>query len=130
MKSILKMVSAITLGFGVVATAFATPNHLVTTNNTNEESNAFIAGTPSPYPTKAHSTNKVYWNLVRLACFGHSTDNKCSAVVKMATNTANPITIGTLSMDLTSGDINPKRLSNNGYTIVVNGLGSTIITKD
>ena len=128
MKLMLKSLSAITLSLSVI-TAFASPDYLVTHNNTNEESNAFIAGTPSPYPTSAHSTRKVYWNMVRLACYGHTTDGKCSAVIKMATN-SNPIVIGSVSMDLATGDINPKRLSANGYTLIVNGPGETTLSKD
>jgi hypothetical protein len=130
MKFMLKGLSAMALSFSV-ATAFAVPTHLVTHNNTNEESNAFIAGTiPSPYPTGAHSTRKVYWNMVRLACYGHVVDGRCPALIKMATNTSNPIVIGTVSMNLESGDITPKKLSSNGYTLTVNGPGESTISKD
>jgi len=129
MKLMLKSLSAITLSLSAVV-AFASPVNLTTHNLTNEESNAFIAGAPSPYPTPAHSKRQVLWNLVRIACHGHTTGNKCSAVVKMATNTANPIVVGTLSMDLVTGDISPKEISAKGYTITVNGLGETTITKD
>ncbi len=128
----LKSLSAITLGLSTFA-AFATPTHLTTHNNTTEESNAFIAGVPSPYPTAPNKTRQVFWNLVKMACYGHTPDkdkNKCEATIKMATNTASPITIGTLSMDLATGDINPKELSAKGYTLTVNGLGETTITKD
>ena len=129
MKLMLKSLSAITLSLSAVV-AFASPANLTTHNLTNEESNAFIAGVPSPYPTAAHSKRQVLWNLVRIACYGHTTGNKCSAVVKMATNTANPIIVGTLSMDLVTGDITPKVVSAKGYTITINGLGETTITKD
>ncbi|RUR13898.1 hypothetical protein [Legionella sp. km772] len=129
MKFMLKSLSAITLSLSAIA-AFATPTYLTTHNNTTEESNAFVAGVPSPYATSANSTRQVYWNLVKMACYGHTKNNTCAAVVKMATNTANPIVIGTLTMDLASGDITPKRLSANGYTIIVNGFGETTINKD
>lgn len=129
MKLILKSISAITLSLSAIA-AFAAPTYLTTHNNTNEESNAFVAGVPSPYPTPAQSTRQVYWNLVRIACYGHSTGNQCSAVIKMATNTANPIEIGTVSMDLTTGDINPKVISAQGYTLTVTGIAEATITKN
>lgn len=130
MNVMLKSLSAITLSLSAAA-ALAAPTYLTTHNNTNEESNAYVAGTiPSPYPTAAHSTRQVYWNMVKLACFGHSTNGKCSALIKMATNTAHPIVVGTLTMDLNSGDITPKRLSGNGYTLTVNGSGEATINKD
>lgn len=130
MKFMLRSLSVMALTLSA-ATAFATPAHLVTHNNTDKESNAFIAGTiPSPYPTAAHSTRKVYWNMVRLACYGHVVDGRCPAVIKMETNTSNPIVIGTVSMNIESGDITPKKLSSNGYTLTVNGPGESTITKD
>ncbi|PJD95711.1 MAG: hypothetical protein CK426_04065 [Legionella sp.] len=130
MKFVLKSLSVLTLSLSTLI-AFAAPTHLITHNNTNEESNAYIAGAPSPYPTKAQSTRTVLWNLVRMACYGH-TDNtgKCSAVIKMATNTPNPIELGVLSMNLSTGDITPKVLSANGYTFTVTAPGEATITKN
>lgn len=130
MKLVLKSLSAIALSLAAAA-ALAAPAYLTTHNNTNEESNAYVAGTiPSPYPTKAHSTRQVYWNMVKMACYGHSTGGKCTALIKMATNTANPIELGTVTMELESGDITPKQLSNQGYTMIVNGPGETTINKN
>lgn len=130
MKLLLKSLSALTLSLGVV-TAFAAPAYMTTHNYTNEESNAYIANyIPSPYPTAAHSSRQVYWNMVKLACYGHTTGGQCLAVIKMASNTANPIVIGELSMNLETGDITPKSLSAAGYTVVINGPGEATITKD
>jgi hypothetical protein len=113
------------------ATALAAPSYLTTHNNTSEESNAYIAGTiPSPYPTAANSTRQIYWNLVKIACFGKSTNGQCAAVIKMATNTANPIVIGTVSMNLETGAITPQTMSANGYTFTVNGPGEATIDKN
>ncbi|HRD70202.1 MAG: hypothetical protein Q8M40_13085 [Legionella sp.] len=126
----LKKWSAVALCLGSVS-AFASPTHLTTHNNTDLESNAFVAGTvPSPYPTGAHTTRQVYWNMVRLACFGHTTNGKCPAVIRMATNTAHPFDVGTVSMDLESGDISPKTITGNGYTLTVNGPGEATLTKN
>jgi len=129
MNLILKGLSVITLSLGATV-ALAAPAFLTTHNNTSEQSNAFIDGAPSPYPTLAHSTRQVYWNFVRLACYGHSTNNKCSAVIKMATDTANPIELGTVTMDTETGDITPHQMSAKGYTFTVNGLGETTISKN
>lgn len=126
----LKSLSAIALSLAA-ATALAAPAYLTTHNNTDVESNAYVAGTiPSPYPTNAKSTRQVYWNMVRMACYGHSSSGKCAALIKVATNTANPIDIGTVTMDLETGDISPKQISNNGYTLVINGPGEASINKD
>ena len=130
MKLMLKSLSAITLSL-VAATALAVPAYLTTHNNTDEESNAYVAGTiPSPYSTPAHTTRQVYWNMVRMACYGHTTNGKCSALIKLATNTANPIDVGTVTMDLETGDITPKHISNNGYSVVINGPGEATINKN
>lgn len=130
MNLMLKSLSALAIGLSA-ATAFAAPAYLTTHNRTGEESNAYIAGSiPSPYPTKAHSTNQVYWNLVRLACYGNTTNGKCPALIKMATNTASPIDIGYVTMDLDTGDITPKVLSAKGYTLRAIGPGEAEITKN
>lgn len=130
MKLMLKSISAIALSLSAMS-AFAGPDYLVTHNNTNEESNAYVAGfIPSPYATGAHSTRQVPWNMVKLACFGHTTEGRCSALIKMATNTSNPIELGYVSMELATGDITPRQLSAKGYTVTVNGPGEATITKD
>lgn len=130
MNLMLKSISAIALSLSA-ATALAVPTYLTTHNNTNMESNAFIAGTiPSPYPTAAHATNSILWNMVRIACYGHTTNDRCSALIKMNTNSANPIEIGYVSMEMSTGDITPKVLSAKGFTLTVNGPGEATITKD
>ena len=124
-----KSLSAITLSLSAVTT-FASPAYLITHNTTNLESNAYIAGAPSIYPTPANSKREVYWNLVKLACYGHTAGKICPAVIKMATNTPNPIEVGMVTMDLESGDINPKVISKNGYTLIVNGPGEATVIKN
>jgi hypothetical protein len=57
-------------------------------------------------------------------------NGQCAALIKMATNTANPIEIGTLQVDVNSGEITPHQLSTNGFTITVNGPGETTISKN
>ncbi len=112
------------------ATAIAVPpKQLITHNRTDVESNAFVAGTiPSQHPTRAHSDGVVFWAAVKMACFGHTNGDKCSALIKVATNTATPIDIGYVEMDIKTGDITPKQIIANGYTITVDGPGETTIT--
>jgi len=119
---------AVSLSLWVAYAIAAPPKQLITHNNTDVESNAYIAGTiPSQNPTKPHSDNKVLWTAVRMACFGHLDNKKCLAVIKMATNTATPVDIGTVSVDVDTGEITPKFLSANGYTMTVNGPGETTL---
>lgn len=130
MKHLLKHVTIGALSL-FAATAIAAPRHLVTHNTTDAESNAYINGTiASQHPTKPHSDGKVFWTAVKMACFGHTTDGKCTALIIMQTNTPSPVTIGTVTVDLESGDITPKQLSANGYTITVNGPGETTISSN
>lgn len=130
MKLLQNICAALALSLSAT-TALAIPEFLTTHNNTSEESNALIAGyIPAPYPTAAYSTRSVHWNMVRLACYGHTTNGQCTALIKMATNTANPIDVGFVTMDLATGDITPKQLSAHGYSFVVNGPGEATISKN
>jgi hypothetical protein len=130
MNDVAKCFTFIALGLFSLA-AIAAPKQLITHNSTDLESNAFVAGSiPSQHPTKAHSDGKVFWTAVKLACFGHTVNGQCAALIKMATNTANPIEIGTLQVDVNSGEITPHQLSTNGFTITVNGPGETTISKN
>ena len=125
-----KLLIAATLSLTATA-ALASPMLLITHNTTDVESNAFIGGTVrSNHPTKAHSDNNVSWVSVRMACFGRTVEGKCPALIKMGTNTANPVDIGTVVMDLNTGDISPKQISGNGYTLIVNGPGETTLITD
>jgi hypothetical protein len=130
MKVMFKSISALVLSLSAAAT-FASPIFLITHNETDLESNAYVAGTiPSPYPTIPNSTRQIYWNMVRIACYGHSVNGKCIAVIKMATDTDHPIEIGTVSMDLDTGVISPSKISANGYTFTVNDIAEGTLTKD
>jgi hypothetical protein len=41
----------------------------------------------------------------------------------MATNTDHPVELGWMTMNLVTGDLNPKTISGNGYRLDVNGPG-------
>ena len=126
-KFMLSFVSGLTL----IGAAIAAPKQLVTHNYTDVESNAFINGViGSQHPTKAHSDNKVFWPSVKLACYGHVTNNLCTALIKMETDTDNPIDLAWVTVDLLTGEITPNEVSNNGYKLVVNGPGETSLYKE
>ncbi len=134
MSRLFKSLAAITLGLTCATSMAATPpRQLVTHNLTDVESNAFVAGTiPSQHPTKAHSDGKVIWTEVRMACFGHTVNGKCAALIKMATGPndgGTPVELGTIILDLNSGEMTPSQLTANGYTMRVNGPGEATISK-
>ncbi|KTD16526.1 hypothetical protein [Legionella jordanis] len=130
MKHLFKSLAAAALAFAASAT-FASPAYLITHNKTNVESNAYVAGVPSPHPTRANADGKVSWLAVRLACNGHvNKEGRCAAVIKMATDTASPVDLGTVSVHVDTGDIIPKQISGNGYTLTVNGPGEATLTKN
>lgn len=130
MNKFTQYAAALTLGLAAGVT-IAAPSKLITHNLTDVESNAFIAGAiPSPIPTKANTTNSVSWFIVKMACYGHTVDNKCPAMIKMATDTANPVELGMVYMDMDTGEITPAKLSANGYTLTVNGIAESTLSKD
>lgn len=129
MKQLVKGFIMVVLNL-ITTIALASPPWLITHNKTNYESNAYVGTKPSPEPTKAHHCGRVPWAVVRITCYGKVQNGICTAIIKMGTNTANPITLGAVSVNIESGDINPKILSTNGFTLTVNGPGETTITQD
>jgi hypothetical protein len=130
MNQLFKQLTTTALVF-TVTTSLASPAYLITHNRTRVESNAYVAGKPSPHPTPATLDGKVSWLAVRMTCFHHTdNNNQCQAVVKMATNTVNPIELGVVSLNVETGDITPKYLSANGYTLIVNGPGETTLIEN
>jgi hypothetical protein len=115
----------------ITASGFALavpPKLLITHNQTSIDSNAFVAGKiPSQHPTKANSDGRVIWASVRMACFGHIKNGRCPALIKLGANTANPIILGMVAINLNTGDIEPKELHANGYSMIVNGPAETTI---
>lgn len=111
--------------------AFAGPDALITHNKTDVTSNAYIGGQlPSPYPTKAHSDGRVRWILVKMACFPFTKNGLCPAMIKMDTDSSNPVELGMVYLNVNTGEITPKQLSANGYTMTVNGIAEATLTKD
>ncbi len=108
---------------------FAAPSSLTTHNQTSHESNAYIAGHASPYPVAAKSDRSISWTMVRLACFGHTSNNVCAAEVFMETETSNKVSIGHIGMNLSTGEISPSVLDTDKYHLEVNGPGEVTITE-
>ena len=131
MKRVTRTCITLALGFASTMALAVPPKQLITHNTTDVDSNAFIAGTiPSQHPTKAYSDGKVLWASVRMGCFGHVINGKCSALIKMNINSAHPIELGTVSMDLNTGAITPNELHRNGYAMIVNGPAETTLYKE
>ena len=124
----LMLAACLTYAVSVVA---APPRYLITHNTTDLESNAFVAGTiASQYPTAAHANGKVFWGAAKMACFGHISNGICPALIRIGTDTPNPMDIGTLYLNLDSGEITPASIQGNGYTALVNGPGEITLLKD
>ncbi len=120
--------------FAATSAMAAPPKQLITHNDTDFESNAYVAGTiPGRYPTRAHSDNYVNWAEVRMACFGHVTNNQCPALIRLGTgahDNMTPLDLGMVSVNLSTGNITPKVLHAYGYTLTVNGPGETTLSQD
>ena len=136
------MISFKTLAMTVALTAVTgqalavAPTYMISENKTHAQSNSYIAGKfASPYPTDAGKTKKLFWQLVKVACFGNTkTDPKtkhstCDAEIHMETKQAKHKILGWMKMDLDTGDITPKSLSKYGYTLTVKGPGHVVITE-
>lgn len=118
----MKIARVLLAGILVLGTtlALASPRSLITHNRTSFQSNAFTDGTiPSAYPTPKGQDGSVLWMLVRLACIGHTTNGQCSAVVKVATDTANPVDVAKLSMNLESGVITLLESYTTAYRVII-----------
>lgn len=114
----------------------AAPQYMISENKTHAQSNSYIAGKfPSPYPTNPGQTKKLLWPLVKLACFGNTQTDPttqheiCTAEIHMETDKPNHKILGSMNMDLDTGDITPKTLSAHGYTLTVKGPGHVVITE-
>ncbi|MDP3558787.1 MAG: hypothetical protein Q8R79_00355 [Legionellaceae bacterium] len=125
-KYLMTVLSGLSLSYGA---AIAAPTHLIIHNTTDVESNAYIAGSiPSVHPSKSHSDNKVFWGLVKLSCQKHIVNNTCQALIKMETNTTHPVDLGMVTLNLASGEITPASITNNGYSLTINGPAEVTLT--
>lgn len=133
MKKVTKTlaVCAMALYAGLSLANFAPSLGIAHNKTADMEANAFLGGTqPSPMPIAANSTLQVPWFLLMLGCSGHTDNNWCSALIKIGTNTSNPISMGDMKINLQTGEILPKEIHNSGYSIYVNGSGEVTLVKD
>ena len=115
--------------FASINYSYAAPQFLITHNNTKVESNAYIDGViASTHPTPALSTNKVYWNEVKIACLGRTHGSICSAIIKMDTASPNPVVLGQLNLNITTGEIFPSSLSTDLYKLELVAPGEVLLS--
>lgn len=120
-----------TLALGLLApVATAAPKFMITHNLTNVQTNAFVDSVPAPFPTKPNSSSRTGWVIVKMGCSTHAAEGICPAQIKMATDTPSPVVVGTVFVDLESGNISPGMIAGGGYTLTVNGPGEITLTTD
>ncbi len=113
------------------AQIFAAPSYYTTHNRSSSETQLSVSETRSySFKTAAKSSTKIEWWLLQLACYGQTRPHQCKAVIQAETNSAHPVRIGMLTIDMKSGELFPKYNSNNGYTMSVIGAGEVHIYKN
>ena len=98
------------------------PKNFVTRNYTQYLSNARVGLIWSPYPTPAatpgsYSERAVNWTGLKALC-GFLAET-CGAKIYMYTaeDPSNKIYVGEGVMDMSTGEVTPKTLTNNGFTL-------------
>jgi hypothetical protein len=124
-KSLINVCFALSLGL-LSPVVSALPGKFVTKNFTPFESNVKVINFWSTFPTPAGSVNNptersVPWIGLKLLC--GFTAKQCSADLYMKTDTPNPVFIGRGTLDMTTGEIEPKEMNNNGFIVRVVGPG-------
>ncbi|ARG99673.1 hypothetical protein [Legionella micdadei] len=128
MNRMLKGLVVTALGLSTTV-ALANPTNLVIRNTTKVEMNEYIDGIIPAIPTPPESKGTVPWNLIRMACYGYTVNNKCSALIKLATDTNRPFNLGTITIDIETGEISPKSITGpKGYKFTVTGAGEATLT--
>lgn len=111
--------------------AFAEPNYYVTHNSTNVGTTiSILEARPYSFYTAPHSSSKVEWWMLQTGCNYYLMNSKCKVIIKTETNFPNPVDVGILTMDMRTGELSPKYISTNGYTISVIGAGEIHIYKN
>ena len=117
----------------LTATAFADePTELTTYNNTNAWVSAKISGFPSHDPMTPHSERHRAWWKLRVACYASQKDDICTATIILRKNESdeNGSILGDMSINMKSGEITPKQLRNDLYTLRVNDIAKVTITEN
>lgn len=110
-------------------TALASPSYMVTENKTSASVSANIGGQESRDPVKPGETKNRPWFLVKAMCKIAGQSSSCSADI-VANKNGDKSKLGTMTMNLDSGEISPKQLNNGRYTLNVVGNAHVIITEN
>lgn len=130
MKTNLKLLAAVIVCF-TTTVVFAAPTSLIVVNGINAQSNAAIQGQLSTMPIAANSIWSDSWEDVVTVC-KHPSEMKiadlCAVEVYTETDTAAPVDVGTVIMELNTGHLAAENKSDSGYQIKVLGLGRIMLT--
>ena len=111
--------------------ARAEPMYYVTHNRTDFETKTLIASdNPIFFSTPEHSSSKIDWWMLQHRCETLLMNHTCKVLLKAETNSNHPVELGVLTIDLKYGEIYPKYLSANGYSVSVIGIGEIHIYKN
>lgn len=122
------LTSTITITISLFSTSIlASPKAMIIHNIANKMTNAYVDGIPAPNPAAPNTTARVAWFIVQAGCRNHKAEGICPAVIKMGIDSPAPITVGTLYVNLDSGEILPSQFTANGYTVNVNGPGEITV---
>lgn len=106
----------------------AQPKAMITHNESNATTNAFVDEIPAPNPTLPHTTTQVPWFIVKTGCSQYTTEGVCPAVIKMHIDSETPVIVGTFYVNLTTGIITPSQIFANGFIAHVNGPGEITVS--
>jgi hypothetical protein len=121
-----KLVTAAVLSLAS-SVALAAPANLVVDNNTDFQARAYVKGI-SKNPAEPHSSLSINWSILNLICFYQAT---CEAEVKVKTDSNNPLFLGKVTMNMSSGAIDTSKLSQlEGFKVTYLSPGHVRIDKE
>ncbi|KTD25884.1 MULTISPECIES: hypothetical protein [Legionella] len=130
MNRMLKGLVATTLSLSATV-VLAHPTDLIIRNTTDVEMNEYIDGIVPAIPTPAKSVGTVPWTLIEMACYGYTLKGKCSALIKLATDTNKPFKLGTITIDMETGEISPQSITGpKGYKFKATGPGKATLIQE
>ncbi len=114
----------------LTSSAFASPANLTTVNNSNHgKVYAKIGFYTSPEPVLPHQTRSRDWRSVQGLCGINGMPDKCSAeIIVKNDNNRREESLGTMTMDVKTGEITPGNLSSAHYNLVVTGTAHVTVS--
>jgi hypothetical protein len=114
----------------LASSAFASPENLTTVNNSEHgKVYAKIGFYTSPEPVLPHQTRNRDWRSVQGLCGINGMPNQCSAEIIIENDkTHKRESLGSMSMDVSTGEISPGSLSSKHYNLVVTGTAHVTVT--